>query len=75
MQIHDLTEEQQARLKLLLRLDESVILQLEQVAISDARMKWFWSSARQFIGWVAAFIAGIVAFRHDIIALFKGGIQ
>jgi hypothetical protein len=67
-----LSEEQKARLERLLELDRKTIDQLEQVAVSDARMKWFWASARQFLGWAGAAAAAAVAFRNDLAALFKG---
>jgi len=50
-----LTTEEIARLRIILKQDE--------------RIEWFWASVRKWAAGTAAVLAALVAFRQDIIAL------
>lgn len=53
------------------RLTDEEVARLKKIAQNDARMEWLWGSVRQWAGWLAGLLAGIIAFREDIAELFK----
>lgn len=52
-------------------LSEAELTEVRRILESDRRAKWLWASIRGTLAWVAAVIAGLVAFRNDIGEVIK----
>lgn len=54
------------------QLTNEEIERLRKIIEDDERMKWLWSSARVWAGWIGGALAGYVLFKENIIKFFTG---
>lgn len=52
-------------------LTEAELTELRRILEADRRAKWLWASVRGTLAWIAALVAGLVAFRNDIGEVIK----
>jgi hypothetical protein len=60
-----MTDEKQAELT------QAEILRLKKIAKEDERMEWLWSTIRRHAAWWAGILAGLIAFREDLVKAFS----
>lgn len=78
--MNDFSEEELAKLKVLLSMSETKFARLVRIADEDEKWEWLWTNMRKFGITIFAVVASIAAFRDDVasiaswlVSLVKGG--